>query len=410
MNQKKIVITGMGMITPVGHNTEDSWKALIAGRTGAAPISIFDTEGLPIQVAAEVKAFEPADRMPQKLCRETSRFQQFAYIAAKEALEDSKLIPEAGRTGVTMGTAMAGIAQAAQAQDKLSRSSRKEVSPRFTTMMLGNIAASQIAISLGIKGPSMTVSTACASGGDAIALAAECILRGEADSMVAAGSESILCPLMILSLSKSNVLAKREGDITGTSRPFDSQRNGFIIGEGGGALVLESEEHAQKRGAKIYGELAGWSNNMDGYHVVAPMPGAEGGIACIRGALKRAGILPEQVDYINAHGTGTIKGDYEDLEAVQGIFSDAAAPMSSIKGATGHMMGAGGPVEAAVCLLAMRDEILPPTINLETPDPMAKGFDLIPNHARGGHIDVAISNVFGFGGQNSCLVLKRYEK
>ena len=298
--------------------------------------------------------------------------------------------------------------KAAQTQDRLTKSSKKEVSPRFTTMMLGNIAASQIAIALGINGPSMTVSTACASGGDAIALAAECILRGEADSMIAAGSESILCPIMILSLSKSNVLAKRDGDICGTSRPFDSERNGFIIGEGGGALVLESEEHARKRGAKIYGELAGWSNNMDGYHVVAPMPGAAGGIACIRSALQRACISTEQVDYINAHGTGTNKGDLEDLEAIRGVFADLIPPMSSIKGATGHMMGAGGPVEAAVCLLAMRDEILPPTINLETPDPMADGFDLIPNCARKSRIDVAISNVFGFGGQNSCLVLKRY--
>lgn len=408
MNQKKIVITGMGMITPVGQTTKESWNALIEGQTGAAPITIFDTEDLPVKVAAEVKNFDAASRMPQKLCRETSRFQQFAYIAAKEALEDSRLVPVTGRTGIIMGTAMAGIAQAAQTQERLTRASRKEVSPRFTTMMLGNIAASQIAIGLGIKGPSMTVSTACASGGDAIALAAECILRNEADSMVAVGSESILCPLMIFSLSKSNVLAKRDGDIAGTSRPFDKERNGFIIGEGGGALILESEEHALKRGAKIYGELAGWSNTMDGYHVVAPMPGAEGGIACIRSALQRAEVLPEQVGYINAHGTGTVKGDYEDLEAIQGIFSEAVPPMSSIKGATGHMMGAGGPVEAAICLLAIEKGILPPTINLESPDPMADGFDLIPNHARNSQIDIAISNVFGFGGQNSCLVLKRY--
>lgn len=408
MKQKKIVVTGMGMITPVGQSVEESWRALIEGRTGAAPITIFDTEGLPIRVAAEVKDFDAAARMPQKLCRETSRFQQFAYIAAKEALEDSRLTPSSGRTGITMGTAMAGIAQAAKTQELLTRSSRKEVSPRFTTMMLGNIAASQIAIGLGINGPSMTVSTACASGGDAISLAAECILRGEADSMVAAGSESILCPLMILSLSRSGVLAKRDGDIPGTSRPFDSQRNGFIIGEGGGALVLESEEHALKRGAQIYGELAGWSNNMDGYHVVAPMPGAEGGIACIRGALQKAGIDPEQVGYINAHGTGTNKGDLEDLEAIRGVFSEHIPPMSSIKGATGHMMGAGGPVEAAVCLLAIKNGILPPTINLAEPDPAAKGFDLIPGQARRKTVDVAISNVFGFGGQNSCLVLKRY--
>ena len=408
MKQRKIVVTGMGMITPVGHNTEESWRSLIEGRAGAAPISLFDTADLPVKFAAEVKDFDAASMMPRKLCRETSRFQQFAYIAAKEALDDSRLTPTPGRTGVMMGTAMAGIALIAQTQGRLSCSSSNEVSPRFTTMALGNIAASQIAIALGINGPSMTVSTACASGGDAIALAAERIMKDEADSMLAVGSESILCPVMIRSLSRANVLADREGDISGASRPFDSQRNGFIIGEGGGALVLESEEHALKRGARIYGELAGWYNNMDGYHVVAPMPGAKGGITCIEAALQRAGVSPDQVGYINAHGTGTVKGDYEDIESARGVFSENIPPMSSIKGATGHMMGAGGPVEAAICLLAIENGILPPTINLDDPDPLAEGFNLVPKKSQRRHIDIAISNVFGFGGQNSCLVLKRY--
>ncbi|MFR8230155.1 MAG: beta-ketoacyl-ACP synthase II [Anaeromassilibacillus sp.] len=411
MKEKKLVITGMGAVTPVGVGVLAYWDALVAGRCGVGPITRFDASNLPVRIAAELKDFAPADYMPKTLARTMDPFMQFAFVAAQEALRDSglRVETEPDRVGIVMGTAMAGVTTVAQTQASFDAGHR--VGPRFVPMAIGNIAAAQIAIAEGIRGPSMTLNTACSAGGDALMTAAMLLRSGEADAILAVGGESILCPIVVSGLSQAKALSRCNDDPIHACRPFDQNRDGFVIGEGGGALLLETEEHAQARGAMIHAVLAGWANTSDAHHVTAPCPDGAGAAVCMQRALKRAGMQPSDIGYINAHGTSTLLGDKAETLAVKSVFGgrEAAPPVSSTKSATGHLMGAGGLTEAIACIKAIQEGILPPTLHLDVPDPDCD-LDYVPNVARKVEIHAAMSNSLGFGGQNSSIILSRYEK
>ncbi len=406
---KKIVITGMGAVTPVGIGVDEYWKNITAGVSGIDTIKSFDPSELAVQVAGELKDFNPSDYLPKDLIRKTDPFMQYAYIAAEEAMKQSKLeITEPDRTGIVMGTAMSGIATIAYTQEALMGASHKKVGPRFIPKILGNIAAANIAIDYNIQGPSFTVSTACSSGGDSIHTACMCIQSGKADVMLALGAESVLCPLVIYSLANAKALSRRNDTPTSASRPFDITRDGFVIGEGGGALVLETEEHALARGAEILGYVAGCGNTCDAHHVTAPHPEGKGATACMLQAIADAGIKAEDIGYINAHGTATHKGDAVETGAIKKVFAEKLPYVSSTKGATGHMMGAGGITETITCIKAIQTGILPPTINLNEVDPDCAGIDFVANTAKKADIKYAMSNAFGFGGQNSSIIVGKY--
>ena len=411
MKEKTLVITGMGAVTPVGIGVDAYWCALIDGKCGVGPITRFDASGLPVQIAAELKGFDPADYMPKQLARTMDPFMQFAFAAAEEALADSALPvgAEPDRIGIVMGTAMDGVTTVAQTQAAFDAGHR--VGPRFVPMTIGNIAAAQIAIAHGIHGPSLTLNTACSAGGDAMMTAAMLLKTGEADVVLAVGGESILCPIVVSGLSQAKALSRRNDDPEHACRPFDLDRDGFVIGEGGGALVIETEEHALARGAKIHAVLAGYANTSDAHHVTAPCPDGAGAAACMQRALARAGMQPSDIGYINAHGTSTMLGDKAETLAIKAVFGgrESAPPVSATKSATGHLMGAGGLTEAIACIKAIQDGILPPTLHLDTPDPDCD-LDYVPNTARKADISAAMSNSLGFGGQNSSIILSRYQK
>lgn len=411
LDQTKLVITGMGAVTPIGVGVPAYWQALTAGKCGIDRITRFDASDLPVQIAAELKDFDPAAYMPKTLARTMDAFMQYAFVAAEEALGDSGLdiAADPDRVGIVMGTAMDGVTTVAGTQQAYD--SGKRVGPRFVPMTIGNIAAAQISIAHGITGPSMTLNTACSAGGDAIMTAAMLLRTGEADAVLAVGGESILCPIVVAGLSQAHALSRRNDDPEQACRPFDADRDGFVIGEGGGALILETEEHARARGAHIYAELAGYANTSDAHHVTAPHPEGAGAAACMRRALKRAGLQPSDIGYINAHGTSTGLGDIAETQAVKAVFGgrESAPPVSSTKSMTGHLMGAGGITESIACILAIRDGILPPTLHLAHPDP-ACDLDYIPNEARKTRITAAMSNSLGFGGQNSSLIFTQYTR
>ncbi len=411
LDQTKLVITGMGAVTPIGVGVPAYWQALTAGKCGIGRITRFDASDLPVQIAAELKDFDPAAYMPKTLARTMDPFMQYAFVAAEEALGDSGLdiAADPDRVGIVMGTAMDGVTTVAGTQ--AAYDAGKRVGPRFVPMTIGNIAAAQISIAHGITGPSMTLNTACSAGGDAIMTAAMLLRTGEADAVLAVGGESILCPIVVAGLSQAHALSRRNDDPKQACRPFDADRDGFVIGEGGGALILETEEHARARGAHIYAELAGYANTSDAHHVTAPHPEGAGAAACMRRALKRAGLNPSDIGYINAHGTSTGLGDIAETQAVKAVFGgrESAPPVSSTKSMTGHLMGAGGITESIACILAIRDGILPPTLHLAHPDP-ACDLDYIPNEARKTRITAAMSNSLGFGGQNSSLIFTQYTR
>lgn len=411
LDQTKLVITGMGAVTPIGVGVPAYWQALTAGKCGIGRITRFDASDLPVQIAAELKDFDPTAYMPKTLARTMDPFMQYAFVAAEEALGDSGLdiAADPDRVGIVMGTAMDGVTTVAGTQ--AAYDAGKRVGPRFVPMTIGNIAAAQISIAHGITGPSMTLNTACSAGGDAIMTAAMLLRTGEADAVLAVGGESILCPIVVAGLSQAHALSRRNDDPEQACRPFDADRDGFVIGEGGGALILETEEHARARGAHIYAELAGYANTSDAHHVTAPHPEGAGAAACMRRALKRAGLQPSDIGYINAHGTSTGLGDIAETQAVKAVFGgrESAPPVSSTKSMTGHLMGAGGITESIACILAIRDGILPPTLHLAHPDP-ACDLDYIPNEARKTRITAAMSNSLGFGGQNSSLIFTQYTR
>ena len=402
----RIAITGMGAVTPVGTGVGEFWRSLVSGRCGIGVLDRFTDEDIPVRVAALVRGFDAGLYMPGKLAKDSSRFSQYAFAAAAEALGQSGLdtASEAGRTGVTMGTAMAGVVDIAATQEEMTRSGESKVSPRFVPKTLGNIAAAQIAIEYGLTGPSITVSTACSSGGDAIKLAMMLLRSGEADAMVAVGADSIICPLVTSSLSMARALS-RETDPSAACRPFDVRRNGFVMGEGGGALVLETEEHARARGAAILGYVLSAASNNDAYHITSPAPDGRGARACMREALRQAGLNPGDIGYINAHGTSTPVGDGIEAASIREVFGACTPAVSSTKAATGHMMGAGGITEVISCVLACREGVLPATIGTSVLDPACEGVDIITAEARKCSVRTAMSNAFGFGGQNSSIIV-----
>lgn len=406
----------MGAVTPVGIGVKNYWDGLINSVRGIGPITRFDTENLPVKFAGEVKDFEPTDYMPKKLTREMELFMQYGYVAADEALSDAGLNPENGelsvspeRIGIVVGTAFAGLASISETQDDLSRGIHSKVSPRFATKIIGNITAAQVAIAKGFRGPSLTVTTACSSGADAISTGIMLINSGEADVVVCIGAEAATCPLNIMGLASAHALSTRNDSPETASRPFDVTRDGFVMGEGGGSVILETEEHAKKRGANIHAEIIGYANSTDGYHVTSPHPEGIGAIFCMQKSLEKAGITPDMVDYINAHGTSTPKGDVIEVNAIKTLFGDHAYKLAvtSTKGSTGHLMGAGGITETIACVKAIQDGIIPPTLNLAETDPECD-LDFVPEVAKKKDITIAMSNAFGFGGQNSSILLKKY--
>ncbi|NBD24459.1 beta-ketoacyl-ACP synthase II [Paenibacillus glycinis] len=410
MNQERIVVTGMGAVTPVGIGVDAYWNNLKAGASGIRAIGRFDPELLPVKIAAEVSPFDPNDYLPRKLALQTDIFMQFALIAAEEALAESRIQAKPERIGIVLGTALAGISTATEAQAQVTASGSYRVSPHLVTKMLGNIAAAHIGIAHDFRGPGYTLNTACSSGADAVGLASMLLKSGQADTVVAVGAESILCALMDAGLAASRALSTRNEDPARASRPFDLNRDGFVMGEGGGAVVLETLDHALRRGADVKAELLGYANTTDAYHVTSSEPNGRGEIDCMWLALERAGLAPADIDYVNAHGTSTPLGDRIETIALKAVFGERAGgvPVSSIKGATGHLMGAGGVTELIACIQAIREGVLPPTLNYETADPDCD-LDVVPNAARKARVKRAMSNSFGFGGQNASLIVGAYE-
>lgn len=412
-----VVITGMGAITPVGIGVDTYYHNLIEGVRGIGRITRFDASELPVQIAAEVKDFHPENYMSKKLTKEMDLFMQYGYAAAEEALADAGLSVEAPddlpvapeRVGIVVGTAFSGLATIADTQNGLSTGVHSKVSPRFVPKIIGNIAAAQIAIAKGFRGPSLTVTTACSSGADALSTGMMLLASDEADVVLCIGTEAATCPINIMGLASAHALSTFNDEPETASRPFDISRNGFVMGEGGGCLIIETEEHAKKRGAHIHASVIGWANSTDGYHVTAPHPEGIGAIQCMKHCIDKAGISVSDVDYINAHGTSTPIGDVIETAAIHSLFGDHAKKLaiSSTKGATGHMMGAGGIVEAICCVKTIQEGIIPPTMNLQTPDPNCD-LDYTPNKAKRQPVRIAMSNAFGFGGQNSSILLGEY--
>jgi len=412
--KRRVVITGVGMITPVGLDTEKSWEGLVSGRSGIGPITQFDDKDVPTQIAGEVKGFDPARYIEPKEIKKMDRFIHLAIAASQMAMDDSKLIVSPGnadRVGVMVSAGMGGLpALEKYHQVYMERGSRK-ITPFFIPMLIINEAAGHISIRYGAKGPNICVVTACATGTHSIGEAFKWIQRGDADAIIAGGTESCICPLGVGGFNAMKALSTRNSEPGRASRPFDAERDGFVMGEGAGVVILEDLELANKRGARIYAEVIGYGASSDAYHITSPAPNGEGAARCMAMALRDADIAPAVMGYINAHGTSTKYGDELETIAIKTVFGDHAykIPVSSTKSMTGHLLGAAGGVEAVISILAMDRGVLPPTINLENPDPECD-LDYVPNTARKAQVEVTMSNSFGFGGTNACLIFRKYRK
>jgi 3-oxoacyl-[acyl-carrier-protein] synthase II len=409
----RAVITGMGVISPVGNTLGEFWNHLIEGRSGIDFVTRFDVSDMPTKVAGEVKNFEPTDWMDKKETRRMDRFVQFAIAAAKMAITDADLDLEKldkERAGAVIGCGIGGVTTFEEQKEVLMAKGPGRVSPFFVPMLISNMASGHLSIAFGLQGASSTVVTACASATNAIGEAMRLIERGEADIVLCGGTEAPLTSLAFAGFCSMKAMSTEKENPKEASRPFDARRSGFVMGEGAGILVLESLEHAKARNARIYAELVGYGSTSDAHHITSPAPGGAGAARAMRRALASADIKPEEVDYINAHGTGTGANDAAETEAIKGVFGQEAyqIPISSTKSMTGHLMGAAGAVEAVVCALAIQNGIIPPTINYGEPDPDCD-LDYVPNQARKKEIKVAMSNTFGFGGHNATIVLKKFE-
>ncbi|MHB8945259.1 MAG: beta-ketoacyl-ACP synthase II [Bacillota bacterium] len=412
MEKKRIVVTGMGAITPLGSGVNMFWEGLKAGRSGIARISRFDPSALDSQIAGEVRDFDPTAYMDRKEARHTDRFAQFALAAAKMAAEDARFDPsreDPERVGVFIGSGIGGMETLTDQAETLRAKGPGRISPFFVPMMIGNIAAGNVSIFFGAKGPCLTFVTACASGANAIGEAAHALQRGEADVIIAGGAEAALVPLAVGGFCAMRALSTRNDQPERASRPFNKDRDGFVMGEGAGVVVLESLEHATARGATIHGEVIGYGLTADAHHMVEPAPEGEGGRRSMAAAMRDAGLRPEDVDYINAHGTSTPPGDLGETQAIKALFGSHAHKLavSSTKSMTGHLLGAAGAIEFIACVMALKEGVIPPTINYENPDPECD-LDYVPNQARRADLRVVMSNSFGFGGQNATLIVKKY--
>ncbi len=410
--ERRVVITGMGAISPLGLDVPQLWAAITEARSGVGPITLFDPDGLETRFAGEVKGFEATNYMDRKEVRRNDRFIHFAIAATQEALRtaDLKITPEnSADVGVFIGSGIGGLGTIAEQHEVLRTRGAGRISPFLVPAMITNMAAGQISIMTGARGPNLCTTSACASGAHALGEAAETIKRGWASVVIAGGAEASITPLGVAAFNSARAISTRNDEPASASRPFDVTRDGFVLSEGAGIMILEDLEHAQRRGARILAELVGYGATADAYHITQPPEGGEGAARAMRMALKRAGIAPADVDYINAHGTSTPAGDVAEIEAIKAVFGTHALqiPVSSNKSQFGHLLGAAGAVESIVSILAIQNNILPPTINLRQPDPRCH-LNLVANTARSAAVNVVIKNSFGFGGHNVSLVYRRF--
>ncbi|MDA8090518.1 MAG: beta-ketoacyl-ACP synthase II [Nitrospiraceae bacterium] len=409
--KRRVVVTGIGLVTPLGIGTEATWKGLIESRSGIGKITQFDAANFPTQIAGEVQGFVPEDYIEAKEVKKMDRFIQFAVAAADFAVADSGLsinASNAERVGVVIGAGMGGLGTIERYHRTYLEKGPRRITPFFIPMLIINLAAGSVSIKFGAKGPNSAAVTACATGSHSIGEAFRMIQYGDADAMIAGGTESVITPMAIGGFNAMKALSTRNDSPAEASRPFDTGRDGFVMGEGAGVLVLEELESARGRGARIYAELAGFGMSSDAYHITSPAPDGDGAARCMASSLKDAGISPGEVHYVNAHGTSTKQGDEIETAAIKKVFGAHVGRLavSSTKSMTGHLLGAAGGVEAAVAILSIHNSVIPPTINLHNPDPECD-LDYVPHKARQQRVDCSLSNSFGFGGTNACLLFKR---
>ncbi len=410
--KRRIVITGMGLITPIGIGVDDSWSALCDGKSGVTEITRFDASGYLTKIAAEVKGFNAEDFMPKKEAKRNELFISYAMAATRMALEDSGLVIDSSnenRIGVVTGCGLGGLGIMEDTILNVATKGPRRVSPFFIPMMIGNMAPGMISIHFGAKGPNLSLATACAAGAHAIGESFKMIQYGMADGMITGGTEAVVSPTAVAGFNAMKALSTRNDEPQKASRPFERDRDGFVIGEGCGILIIEALDHAQERGAKIYAELAGFGLTGDGYHITSPCPDGDGAVRCMQAAIDDAGLAGDQVDYINAHGTSTELNDLYETRAVKVVFKDHADKLaiSSTKSMTGHLLGGAGGIETVFSALSVYHDVIPPTINLEKPGEECD-LDYVPNVARRTPVKVAMTNSFGFGGTNATLIIKKY--
>lgn len=410
--EEKIVITGMGAVTPVGHSVAETWENIVGGVSGVAPITLFDASQYQVQIACEVKDFHPEKYINPKEVRRRDRYQQFSAVAVQEALQQSGVLessPDPARVGVILSSAIGGLQSLFENILVLFEHGPRRISPFVIPMLMSNGAAGLVSIDYGFKGPSFSVASACASGSDGIGVAWNLLRSGMIDVAITGASESTITPIGIAAFDRLGALSRRNHDYSMTPQPFDRNRDGLVMGEGAAVMVLERESYARRRRAEILAELAGYAATADAFHITAPSEDGAGGAAAIRLALEIARVNPDEVGYINAHGTATDLNDISETRAIKAAFGNLAynIPVSSTKSMTGHMMGATGALEAIFCVQAIRQGVLPPTLHYQTPDPECD-LDYVPNQARSAKVNVAISNAFGFGGHNAVLVVRAY--
>lgn len=412
--ERRVVVTGLGAITPIGNDVEEFWKGIKEGKCGIDEITKFDTTNFKVKLAAEVKGYNPEEYFDRREAKRLDLYSQYAMIASREAWKDSKLDKEKEnmeRVGVIIGSGIGGVNTIEEEQRKCLEKGPDRVSPMYIPMAISNMATGNVAIDIGAKGESIAMVTACASGTHCIGESFRMIKHGYQDIVIAGGTESSITPLSIAGFANIKALSRSE-DKNRASMPFDKERNGFVMGEGAGILILEEYEHAKKRGAKIYAEIVGYGATSDAYHITSPAPGGEGGARAIKVAMEEASVKPEEITYINAHGTSTHLNDMCETQAIKTALGEENAKkvmVSSTKGHTGHLLGAAGGVEAVVCCKAIEDSFVPATINYEVPDEECD-LDIVPNEGRNKEIKYAISNSLGFGGHNSSILFKKWEE
>jgi len=411
---RRVVVTGVGLVSALGVGTEETWRNLLAGKSGAAPITHFDTAGFPVTFAAEVKGFDPLRFIEKKEVKKMGLFIQFAMAASEFAMEQAglKITPDiAERAGVYIGSGIGGFDVIEREHTELMKGGPRKISPFFIPASIVNLASGFVSIRWGAKGPNSATCTACSSSAHAVGDSFKLIQRGDADVMISGGAEAAITPMGVGGFASMRALSTRNHEPEKASRPFDCNRDGFVIGEGAGILILEELGFAIRRAARIFGEVVGYGMSGDAYHITQPSEDADGAIRVMRNALKDAGLRSEQVDYINAHGTSTPFNDKLETKAIKTVFGERAYrfPVSSTKSMTGHLLGGAGGLEAGISTLILRDQIIPPTINYETPDPECD-LDYVPNQARRAEVNLVLSNSFGFGGTNAALLMKRYSE
>jgi 3-oxoacyl-[acyl-carrier-protein] synthase II len=410
-NGRRVVVTGLGLICGVGNSTDEVWKALLAGKSGLTRIAGFDASNFACQIAAEVKNFDPLKYIEKKEVKKMGRFIHFAIAAADEAMQMSglKITPENDeRVGVHIGSGIGGFDIIEREHSALMEGGPRRISPFFIPSAIINLAAGQVSMRYGAKGPNEATATACTTSAHSIGDSFRIIQHNDADVMIAGGAEAAITPMGVGGFAAMRALSTRNDEPEKASRPWDQGRDGFVIGEGSGIMILEELEHAKKRGALIVAEVAGYGMSGDAYHITQPAPEHEGGFRVMRNAVRDAGVTPDVVGYVNAHGTSTPIGDTLEAHAIRNFFGDHKLAVSSTKSMTGHLLGGAGGLEAGITVLALRDQILPPTVNLENPDPDTAGMDLVPNQARKASFEYAMSNSFGFGGTNGALLFRRW--